>query len=74
MPEPVAIDSCELKLVDPERVRAVQASLPEADVVGELADVFGLLSDRNRLRLLASLLEGGGTEREEGGHLRGRAD
>lgn len=59
MPEPVAIDSCELKLVDPERVRAVQASLPEAGIVVELAEVFGLLSDPNRLRLLASLLEGG---------------
>ena len=59
MREPVAIDSCELRLVDPDRVRAVQASLPEADVVDELAEVFGLLSDPNRLRLLASLLEGG---------------
>ncbi len=59
MPEPVALDSCELKLVDPERVRSVQASLPEADVVDELAEVFGLLSDPNRLRLLASMLEGG---------------
>ena len=59
MPEPAAIDSCELKLVDPERVRAVQGSLPDADVVQELADVFGLLGDPNRLRLLAALLEAG---------------
>jgi len=59
VPEPVALDSCELKLVNPERVRSVQASLPEADVVDELAEVFGLLSDPNRLRLLASMLEGG---------------
>ncbi len=59
MPEPVAIESCEIKLVDPARVRAVQASLPARDVVQELADVFGLLGDPNRLRLLASLLEGG---------------
>src|SRR4051794_34074751 len=59
MVEPVGLDSCEVKLVDPERVRAVQAALPAADVVEELADVFGLLSDRGRLRLLASLLEGG---------------
>jgi len=59
VPEPVAIDSCELKLVDPERVRAVQESMPAPDVVDELAEVFGLLSDPNRLRLLASLLEGG---------------
>jgi len=59
MPEPVALDACELKLVDPERVRSVQASLPADDLVDELAEVFGLLSDPNRLRLLASLLEGG---------------
>jgi len=57
MAEPVALDSCELKLVDPEQVRAVQASMPDPDVVDELAEVFGLLSDPNRLRLLVSLLE-----------------
>ena len=59
MADAVALDSCELKLVDPERVRAVQAALPAPDVVDELAEVFGLLSDPSRLRLLASLLEGG---------------
>jgi len=59
VPEPIALDSCDLKLVDPERVRSVQASLPAADVVDELAEVFGLLSDPNRLRLMASLLEAG---------------
>ncbi len=59
MPEPVGVDSCDVKLVDPDRVRAVQASLPTSDVVQELADVFGLLGDPNRLRLLASLLEAG---------------
>ena len=59
MSEPVGIDSCDVKLVDPERVRAVQASLPRSDVVQELADVFALLGDPNRLRLLASLLEAG---------------
>jgi len=59
MPEPSAPDGCDLKLVDPERVRAVQTAMPGADVVDELAEVFALLSDPNRLRLLASLLEGG---------------
>jgi DNA-binding transcriptional ArsR family regulator len=60
VPEPLAVvDSCELKLVDPERVQAVRASLPAADTVQELADVFGLLGDPNRLRLLAILLEAG---------------
>lgn len=53
------IDACELKLVDPERVRAVQGSLPDEDMVQELAEIFGILSDPGRLRLLASLLEGG---------------
>ena len=53
------IDACELKLVDPERVRAVQGSLPDDDMVQELAEIFGILSDPGRLRLLASLLEGG---------------
>lgn len=60
MPETVGtIDGCESRLVDPERVRAVQATLPEPAVVHDLADVFGLLSDPNRLRLLAGLLEAG---------------
>lgn len=59
MPEPVAIDGCDLNLVDPERVRAVQKAMPADETVAELADIFGLLSDPNRLRLLASLLEGG---------------
>jgi DNA-binding transcriptional ArsR family regulator len=55
----MTIDRCELKVTDSGRVRAVQASLPADDVVDELAEVFGVLSDPNRLRLLASLLEGG---------------
>lgn len=60
MPETAGvIDGCESRLVDPERVRAVQATLPEPTVVQDLADVFGLLSDPNRLRLLAGLLEAG---------------
>jgi len=57
--EPVALDGCEVRLVDPERVRSVQVALPGDDVVEELSEVFSLLSDPNRLRLLASLLEGG---------------
>ena len=53
-------DDCAVRIVDAERVRAVRAALPPADLVSELADgVFGLLADQNRLRLLMSLLEGG---------------
>jgi DNA-binding transcriptional ArsR family regulator len=56
---PVDLGSCEIKLVDPERVRAVRAALPAVPVLDELAEMFGLLSDPHRLRLLTSLLEGG---------------
>ena len=37
----------------------VRVSLPPAQLLEGLADVFGLLADANRLRLLVSLLEGG---------------
>jgi DNA-binding transcriptional ArsR family regulator len=53
------IDACDLKMVDPEKVAAVRESLPMAEDVLELADVFSLLGDPGRLRLLMSLLEGG---------------
>ena len=61
MPSDVAaLDACDVRVVDGERVDAVRASLPSAELLAELAEgVFGLLSDPNRLRLLVSLLEGG---------------
>ena len=53
------IDGCSVRVVDAERVTAVRAALPGEDDVAELADVFGLLADPGRLRLMTSLLEGG---------------
>lgn len=45
--------------IDPEKVAAVRAALPaDADVV-ELADVFALLGDPGRLRILTALAEAG---------------
>ena len=55
----VRLDDCEVRLVDPDRVANVRVSLPPASLLEGLADVFGLLADANRLRLLVSLLEGG---------------
>lgn len=52
-------DSCELKMVDPGKVEWVREALPSAEDVTELADVFSLLGDPGRLRLLMSLLGGG---------------
>ena len=46
-------------MVDPDRVAAVQHSLPPNLLVEELSETFDVLSDPNRLRLLTSLLEGG---------------
>lgn len=57
--EPVRLDECDARLVDRDRVAAVQARLPAEDVVEDLASVFALLSDPGRLRLLTALLEGG---------------
>lgn len=51
-------DESVVRRVAPHRVARVRAALaPEPDVT-ELADVFALLGDPGRLRLLAALLEG----------------
>jgi DNA-binding transcriptional ArsR family regulator len=57
--EPLDGDGCQVRLVDPARVAAVTAAAPPVELVAELSDVFGLLADPGRLRLLFSLLEGG---------------
>lgn len=58
-PEVGALDACEVKRLDAERVGAVQQHLPGGEAITELAQIFSLLSDEGRLRLLACLLEGG---------------
>lgn len=55
----VALDGCDVKLVDPERVHAVRETMPGPESVEALAVVFGLLSDPSRVRLLSVLLEAG---------------
>ena len=54
-----ALDECQVRVVDRERVAAVQAAMPADGDVEQAADVFALLGDPNRLRLLVALLEGG---------------
>ncbi len=56
---PVSLDECQVRVVDPERVDAVQRALPAHQSIASVAEVFGLLGDENRLRLLLALLEGG---------------
>lgn len=47
------------RVVDEDRVNAVLRRLPDDDLVADLADVFTLLGDPGRLRLLTSLLDAG---------------
>ena len=52
------LDACVARVVDHDRVRAVQQSMPGEMDVEALGSVFGLLGDPGRLRLLIALLEG----------------
>ncbi len=45
-------------MVGAGRVAVISASMPPAAQVAELADVFGLLADPGRLRVLVALLDG----------------
>jgi DNA-binding transcriptional ArsR family regulator len=53
------MDACGVRLVDADRVAAVRAAAPPDRDVTELADVFALLGDPSRLRILTALAEGG---------------
>lgn len=59
MADAAALDECGTRVVDRDRVAAVQSRLPPPDLIEDLASVFALLSDPGRLRLLTALLEGG---------------
>lgn len=50
------VDSCQVRIVDGELVARVQASLPSPEAIADVADVFALLGDAGRVRLLAGLL------------------
>jgi ArsR family transcriptional regulator, lead/cadmium/zinc/bismuth-responsive transcriptional repressor len=51
--------ACQFRVVDRERVAALQEAMPEDADVEQVADVFGLLGDPSRVRLLIALLAGG---------------
>ncbi|MFC4534694.1 ArsR/SmtB family transcription factor [Sphaerisporangium dianthi] len=51
--------ACSVPMVDAERVASVRQALPSEDTVQDLAQMFGLLADPGRLRMMAALLEGG---------------
>jgi ArsR family transcriptional regulator, lead/cadmium/zinc/bismuth-responsive transcriptional repressor len=53
-----SLDDCSVRLVDRDRVATVAGAMPGEDDIAGLADVFGLLADAGRLRVLVALLEG----------------
>ncbi len=59
MAEAVELGGCGVRLVDAEKVADVRAAMPAESDVADAADVFGLLGEPGRLRLLLALLEAG---------------
>ncbi|NVI89905.1 helix-turn-helix transcriptional regulator [Actinomadura sp. BRA 177] len=58
-PAGASTEACAVRVVDAEKVAIVSAAMPGAETIAELAQVFGLLSDPGRLRVITALLEGG---------------
>ena len=54
-----SIDGCVTRSVDRARVEDVAASLIDVDAAGDLAEMFRLLGDPTRVRILFALLEAG---------------
>mgnify|MGYP000668896408 FL=1 len=54
-----SIDGCVTRSVDGARVAAVAESLIDVDVAVDLAEMFRLLGDPTRVRILFALLEAG---------------
>ena len=55
----VPLDACAVRVIDAAKVEAARDALADDATVTNTADVFGLLADPTRLRLLLCLLEGG---------------
>lgn len=56
--EVLTVESCP-RLVDPARVAAVAAQMPEDSIVEDVAGAFSVLADPTRLRIVIGLLEAG---------------
>lgn len=59
MSQVVGLDSCSVGCVHPEKVAQVMSSALEADELSVVTQVFKLLGDPTRARLLYALLEAG---------------
>jgi DNA-binding transcriptional ArsR family regulator len=54
-----AIESCEVRVVDPDKVAATRDRLPSLEETDALADWFKVLGDATRARILYAVLEAG---------------
>ncbi|MGH3267114.1 MAG: ArsR/SmtB family transcription factor [Sciscionella sp.] len=59
MSEPSAVEECAVRVVDRDKVAAVRSVLPDTAAIEDLAQVFALLGEPGRLRLLTALLAAG---------------
>lgn len=58
-PKVVGLDACSTKVVDGAKVAAVKQRLVDTDATSRLAEMFRLLGDPTRTRILYALLEAG---------------
>ena len=58
-PEVVGLDACAVKMIDEPRVAAAREALLPEEELEQLAQLFKLLGDPTRARLLYALLEAG---------------
>lgn len=57
MPVMEAVETCDVTLVDPVKVRRVQSRLTDDDTLFRLAETFATLSDPTRLRIVEALAQ-----------------
>ena len=48
-------ETCDVKCVDPAKVKRIAKLFPKSDSLGRLSDLFQLLSDPNRIKILFAL-------------------
>lgn len=59
VPDVVAVDECAVRVVDAERVAVARGRLPDGNEASRLAELFRLLGDPTRTRILYALVEAG---------------
>ena len=55
----VSLDQCAIRSVDPAKVQAAQERLLDADETAKVTELFRMLGDSTRVRMLYALLEAG---------------